>query len=196
MFMMITLFPGQRTAAGGPAPKVGQLGAITNSLLGQAARGSGALLGFVDVLIEMRYVGSPARADRRRRVEALSRFDETPRGRVIELSANGTDYACLGDFEEAGFADGWATLRTLLAGAARPLSVREMVAEWPPDGKPPAEPTLWRWLDRALGAGTLRREGAGRRNDPFRYFLPEMPERWERQRREAVGRLAGRSPAG
>jgi hypothetical protein len=155
-----------------------------NSPLGQAARGSGALMGFVDVLIEMRYVGSPASADRRRRLEALSRHDETPRDRVIELSADGTDYACLGDFEEAAFADGWAVLHTVLAGAARPLSVREVVKAWPPDSKPPAEQTLWRWLDRALGAGTLRREGAGRRNDPFRYFLPEMPERCEQRQEE------------
>ncbi len=147
-----------------------------NSPMGQAARGSGALLGFVDVLIEMRYVGSPGSADRRRRLEAVSRYDDTPRDRVIELSADGTDYACLGDFEEATFADGWAVLHTVLAVAARPLSVRELVKEWPPDSKPPAEQTLWRWLDRAVSVGSLRREGAGRRNDPFRYFLPEMPE--------------------
>jgi hypothetical protein len=56
--------------------------------------------------------------------------------------------------------------------------------------RPPAEQTLWRWLDRAVSAGGVRREGAGRRNDPFRYVLPEMPAKWEQQRQDEIERLS------
>jgi hypothetical protein len=44
----------------------------------QAARGSGTLSGTADILIEMRYDGRPARSGRRRRLQAFSRFEESP----------------------------------------------------------------------------------------------------------------------
>jgi hypothetical protein len=54
---------------------------------------------------------------------------------------------------------------------------------WPPHEAPPSEMTLWRRLTEAVNQGLVRR-------DPYRYFLPEMPEKWERQRQEEVGRLS------
>jgi RecA-family ATPase len=45
---------------------------------GQMARGSGALAGFVDILVEMDWYTLGDDADRRRRVRAYSRFEETP----------------------------------------------------------------------------------------------------------------------
>ena len=38
--------------------------------------------------------------------------------------------------------------------------------------------TLWRWLDRAVSQGLVCREGAGRKNDPYRYWLAEQEEQW------------------
>jgi hypothetical protein len=157
------------------------------SALGQSARGSGALLGFADVLIEMRSVGAMA-TDRRRRLEAMSRYDQTPQDRVIELSADGTDYACLGDFEAVAVAADWELLRGVLSRAERPLAQREVMQNWPPHEAPPSEMTLWRRLGEAVSQGLVCREGAGHRSDPYCYFLPEMPEKWERQRWEAVER--------
>jgi hypothetical protein len=55
--------------------------------LGQAARGSGALSGYADILLEMRRVPNAADDDRRRRLYGFSRFPETPRQLVIEWSA-------------------------------------------------------------------------------------------------------------
>src|SRR5262249_22289768 len=59
---------------------------------GLAARGSGALSGFADILIEMKWHARPSEDDRRRRLLAFSRYEETPRQLVVELSADGTDY--------------------------------------------------------------------------------------------------------
>src|SRR5439155_13961959 len=53
---------------------------------GQAARGSGALGGSADILLEMDGLSGPTTDDRRRKVAGFSRFPETSRRLVIELS--------------------------------------------------------------------------------------------------------------
>src|SRR5262249_35034846 len=58
----------------------------------QASRGSGALPGFVDVILEMRRPKNAERDCRRRELTAHSRFDETPPELVIELSEDGQRY--------------------------------------------------------------------------------------------------------
>jgi hypothetical protein len=47
-------------------------------LPGQAARGNGALSGYVDITIEMRRLSRENTNDRRRRLQAYSRHDATP----------------------------------------------------------------------------------------------------------------------
>src|SRR5262249_52026657 len=123
---------------------------------GQAARGSGALSGYADVLIEMRWYANPAGPDRRRRLVAFSRFDETPSERVVELTAEGTDYRCLGSLEDAYFADGWRQLGAVLERAERKLTRGEIHGRWT-DGPSPEDTTLRRWLSRAVADGMLRR---------------------------------------
>ena len=144
---------------------------------GQAARGSGALSGYADILIEMRWYANPANADRRRRLSAFSRFNETPSERVVELSADGTDYRCLGTLEDARFADAWAQLVAVLERADLKLARTEILANWPavpaPDDK-----TLRRWLSRAAADGLIRSDGQGRKGSPYRYWLPSREAAW------------------
>jgi hypothetical protein len=52
----------------------------------------GALTSHVDLLIEMHWYASPESDDRRRWLRAYSRFAETPRHLVLELSPAGNDY--------------------------------------------------------------------------------------------------------
>jgi hypothetical protein len=147
---------------------------------GQAARGSGALSSFVDILVEMDCCRR-ARAgdDRRRTLRGFSRHDETPRELVIELNAEGTDYAALGDLARDEFRENWARIREALAGAAGKLTWREIAGRWPDDGRPPAETSLRRWLKEALARGELRCEGPGTRESPLRYWLPEAEAQWQ-----------------
>jgi AAA domain len=147
---------------------------------GQAARGSGALSSYVDILVEMRGLTRAGEGDRRRRLQAWSRHEETPRQRIIELNADGTDYVVLGDAQQAEFADSWLRLREVLEDATDKLTRAEIQGAWPEGQVRPDEATLWRWLERALAEGLVCREGKGHRNSPFRYWLPAKLAEWER----------------
>jgi hypothetical protein len=149
---------------------------------GLAARGSGALSGFADILIEMKWHARPSEDDRRRRLLAFSRYEETPRQLVVELSADGTDYLGHGSFLQAEFTQSWDLLRGVLEGAPKKLTRRQIARRWPPDAEAPPPVTLWRWLERAVAEALLLREGGGRKNDPYRYWLPGQEERWKRPR--------------
>src|SRR5207244_6739697 len=60
---------------------------------GQWSRGTGALPAVVDFLVEMHWSGRAASENRRRRLEAWSRHEETPRRVLVDLNDAGTDYA-------------------------------------------------------------------------------------------------------
>lgn len=138
---------------------------------GQASRGSGALAGLADILIEMEWFGRATSDDRRRTLLGFSRYSETPRRLVIELTADGTDYRSHGDIAPVAGFDGWPILAGVLAGSAKPLTRDEILAGWPADVPPPEPTVLWRWLDRAVKTGEVRRDGSGRRSAPFTYSL-------------------------
>jgi hypothetical protein len=142
------------------------------TLPGQAARGSGALPSFVDIIIEMGYYSQPDDLDRRRRLLAFSRHEETPRHLLIELQADGTDYVVLQSGLEAALGDSWPALLDVLSDACTKLTRQEILDRWPPDYSKPDSSTLWRWLGRAVAQGLARQLGTGRPGDPFRYWLP------------------------
>lgn len=116
-------------------------------------------------------------ADRRWRLVALSRFEETPRQLVVELNAEGTDYVGHGNFVDAEFAAQWGLLEGLLRPAERKLTRREIYRLWPAEGRPDPG-SLYRWLRRAVAEGRLRQDGEGRGGQPFRYWLAENEGRW------------------
>jgi hypothetical protein len=146
---------------------------------GQAARGSGALLAFVDVILEMQPVARRNPRDRRRRLRAWSRHDATPPNWVIEWTADGTDYLGLGPSAEPDFERGWPLLQGVLASAERALTRQEIHRRWPELGLVPARMTLWRWLDCVVKEGRVLQDGLGTRADPYRYRLPGMVEKWQ-----------------
>ena len=148
------------------------------TVAGQAARGSGALGGSVDVLIEMDPVGGLADDDRRRRLSAYSRHRATPRRLVIELNAEGTDYAALGDYLGHEFEENWRVLAGVLEDTNKKLTRADILAQWPADYARPSPPALWRWLDRAVRDGLVLVEGTGRRKDPFKYWLKGIEAKW------------------
>jgi hypothetical protein len=147
--------------------------------LGQAARGSGALLGHVDVSIEMRHPGGDP-LTRQRRFLALSRHAETPRRLLLELDAEGRDYLPVPDALEEDFQASWDVLRLVLDDAPQKLTRQDILAEWPPDFAKPHPSRLWRWLDGAVQRGLIACEGVGRKSDPFRYWLPEREAVWKK----------------
>lgn len=148
------------------------------AVVGQMARGSGALTGSADILIEMNGLSGPADDDRRRKLAGFSRHPATPRRLVIELNAAGTDYAALGDYTSVEFDDGWQVLFWVLEDAPRKLTRAGLLDRWPADYKKPDPATLWRWLDRAVKDGRVLVDGTGRTNKPFRYWLKANEAKW------------------
>ena len=146
---------------------------------GEAARGSGALLGHVDISIEMRLpTGDPL--TRRRRLLALSRYAETPRQLLVELNAAGSDYLVLAedDYEDQ-FQANWGVLRMVLNEARKKVTRLEILDDWPPDfDSKPHPSTFSRWLSRAVERGLIACDGTGMKNSPFRYWLPEREAVW------------------
>jgi hypothetical protein len=153
---------------------------------GQCSRGSGALCGFVDILLEMHWVGAAESEDRRRRVLAWSRHEETPRQRLMELSADGRSYVLLESPEEEADSPLRLLLWQVLESASTKLTRAEIVADWPSDYPKPPSTTLWRLLDREAERGELKRDGTGVKADPYRYWLASLEERW---RTDPVARL-------
>jgi hypothetical protein len=147
-------------------------------LPGQAARGSGALSGYADILVEMRAV-SPRAGDRRRRLRAYSRHAATPPSLVLGWTADGTDYVDLGSAAELDFDQVWPVLQGILGEAEGTLTRRALLRRWPDTAVAPSKVTLWRWLDRAVREGRVLQDGLGTRKDPFRYSLPGMVEKWQ-----------------
>jgi AAA domain len=147
------------------------------SQTGTAARGSGALQSFVDIILEMYRANADNLDDRRRRLLGFSRDPATPRSRLIEWSADGTSYACVAETPNDDFLKTWEMLRFALMAADRNLTRAELLEEWPESFPRPKSVTLWRWLDQAFERGLVRRDGAGTRTEPHRYFLPEAMAR-------------------
>jgi hypothetical protein len=176
--MLDALLPLQRLTALGLSVLVLHHPRKGETTPGQAARGSGALSGYVDILIEMDRLGRPADDDRRRRLTAFSRHEETPRRLVIELTADSVDYQSLGDFAPDPFEQGWEVLQGVLEDADQRLTRRQLLQHWPQDFPAPDDTTLWRWLDQALRDGRVLRDGTGRKNEPYRFCLPAKAEAW------------------
>ena len=178
--MLRALLPLQRLTSQGMSVLVLHHPSKGEPQAGQAARGSGALAGYVDILVEMRFDAHRPEV-RRRRLQAFSRYEDTPARLVIELTADGTDYLAHGDFVEEEYSRNWDRLRTVLAAAPNKLTREEVRTAWPDLDEVPAEISVWRWLERAVAEGKVCRDGKGRKGRPYRYWLPEQMEVWRRQ---------------
>src|SRR5207249_4239249 len=111
-------------------------------------------------------------------------FAETPQQAILELNADATDYAYLGEGTDEAFESNWDVLQTVLAGASGKMSRREILSHWPAVEAHPDEATLWRWLERAVADGRLKRSGNGYRGSPFEYWHPEAAARWQDKYRD------------
>ncbi len=167
------LLPLQQLAQKGPAIFLSHHTGKGKRPDGQAARGTSALAGFVDIMIEMSHFKRPRSKDRRRRLCAYSRYNETPRHLVIELNGEGTDYRVRTDAAGAVFVSPWPEVLYILSNASDKLRQQKILEQWPEDRNPPNRTTLLRWLTRATEQGLIRRAGSGHKGNAFRYWLAE-----------------------
>jgi hypothetical protein len=147
----------------------------TRSEPGESARGTGALLGFVDVALELFRHGR--RGDRRRELVSLARSARAPERLVYEWGPDGA-FAAVADPGWAVFEQNWAQVLGLLKGRTAPATHHELLADWPADQERPSASVLYEWLNRAFAEDRVRRVGKGTRLDPWRYRLPNEDDEY------------------
>jgi len=137
---------------------------------GMAARGSGALPGFVDIILELRRFAPSERADRRRTLTCFSRFDESPAEAVVELTGDG--YRSVGTKAAARQTDRLATLADMLPTEGPGLTVQELRDAMTPK---PGLRTVRADLAEGARLGRWLQSGAGTKGDPHRYSANSVP---------------------
>lgn len=178
--LIAALMPLHRLTAAGMAVVLVHHPRKERSQPGMNSRGSSLLPGFADIIMEM-YPRTPGKLDdRQRRLLSFSRFNATPRVLLFELSEDGR--TMIPNEEpppEDEFLEHWRVLRLVMEDARHQLTRQEIEAQWPSTYLQPKETKLYELLNEAFDRGLVRIEGAGRRADPFRYYLPEKLEEWK-----------------
>lgn len=147
------------------------------SEVGSSARGSGALLGFVDISLELtRY--SKLKSDANRRVlVGQSRRPETPARLAYEWTATTGEFREVGDPRERQFAENWQAVLAALRGRTA-ATCKELLETWPADTDRPHLSTLYEWLNHAAARKLIRREGQGTSKKPWRYRLENEDDKY------------------
>ena len=138
---------------------------------GSSARGSGGLLAAVDIIVELSRYGKLQSDECRRKLFALSRYPETPKQLVYDWDPPTARFTNLGDPLGIRFNENWIHLKAILAKRKEASTHQELLMEWPADLERPAASLLYAWLNRAFEEKRLRRQGAGRKENPYRYRL-------------------------
>ncbi len=135
-----------------------------------AGRGSGAVAGFVDIIVEFRRYQAEDPHDRRRVFTVYSR--EEPFELVAEF--DGRTYVGLGDRGEVHRQERVAQLLDLLPPAPPGIELGEIRERWP--SRPaPARNILDRDLKWLEAQGLVIRTGRGVKNNPLRFYRPGAP---------------------
>ena len=172
------LHPLQRLAAAGAAVLILHHPRKRRAEEGSAARGSGALLGFVDIILELHHVGRLQSDERRRRLVGLSRHGETPRSLVYQWDPATGAFTTVTDSAEQRYRENWPQVQAILAKRRSAATHHELLDDWPSDRERPPATVLYDWLNRATEEKQVRRQGAGRRTDPYRYRLPNEQDEY------------------
>jgi hypothetical protein len=149
---------------------VHHLGKLSASGEGAASRGSSALPGFVDIMIELRRLSPDSREDRRRVLSGWGRYDDIPAELVVELTDAG--YIARGDRQAAVSHDVAATVRALLPADPPGWTSDDLAENWPTD-KRPRKQALLDVLRTGAEHGLWVKDGAGRKGDPFTFWGPK-----------------------
>jgi hypothetical protein len=131
---------------------------------GEAVRGSNALTGGVDIVVELeRPAATLALGKHARVLRAVSRFISTPDELYLELDEQTSEFVAIDSPEEVKAEADRAKVAETLAelGDATSNTVAEQI------GFPDA--TVRRHLNTLLERGQVARDGEGKRGDPFRW---------------------------
>lgn len=137
---------------------------------GEAVRGGNALVGAVDVVLELdRPPANITDAAGARVLRAIGRFEGTPEELVIELAGN--VYLVLGDLDMARETRAREALLAAVGTFERPVTSEEVGA-----ALDIAEGTARGRLNAAYGDGRLWRLGEGKKGKPYTFSLNRPPD--------------------
>jgi hypothetical protein len=139
---------------------------------GCSARGSGALLGFVDIILEMQLLGRLKCDETRRRLVSLSRHRTTPKQLTYQWTPGTPDFRIVDDPNRTRYLENWETLQAILKRRDRASSAADLLTDWPPDREAPSRSSLYQWLMRAADEGKVSRSGFGTKKEPYRFLVP------------------------
>jgi hypothetical protein len=137
---------------------------------GTASRGSGALPGFVDTIMELRRYDRANLKDRKRVLAAYGRHDETPAELVVELTEDG-QYVSHGSKGETVRVGLTVAIARLLPNEPPGMGT-ENILQSLPDELRPTKGKLIEVLQGGVGRNEWRREGAGKKGSPFTFWIP------------------------
>lgn len=139
-----------------------------------AARGSGALPAFVDVILELRRFAPDKLTNRRRTLTCFSRYPEAPAELIIELAADGSDYHAIGGRQEATMSELVPEILARLPVGGSGVTAEDLLAQkWNP--KPPTRGKLMAALHQGAKDGKWVEGGDGKRGSPYRWWRSPTP---------------------
>jgi hypothetical protein len=130
---------------------------------GEGVRGSGAIAGGADIVLELERLQQP----RERALLALSRYPSTPGSLIIEHDAATGAWKAIGEGERAdarSITDRRAILTALDGGSALTRQELEDATDAP-------ERQWHGQLEALIEQGKVRRIGAGKKGDPYRFQI-------------------------
>ncbi len=138
--------------------------------VGDSARGSTAFDGTVDIIMSLRRPQGEARPTVRV-IESLSRLGEAPDKLFVELTDDG--YRSLGDTSAFAEREAMKAIVELLpAKEENAMPTKDVLDKLKEQG---VKRTVATEALKKLATDAIRRIGEGKRNDPYRYYMP-MPE--------------------
>ncbi len=132
---------------------------------GQASRGSGALTGWVDVILEFRRYASEDSKDRRRVLRSFSRFEETPGEVVLEFGDEG--YVFLGERPAVAEVDKLGVIARILSASNVPMRPEAVLEQW--HEPKPSKRAVEVLLKKGAEQQKWDRSGKGTKTDPYLY---------------------------
>lgn len=138
---------------------------------GRAARGSTALAGAVDIILELRRYKPDDNDDRRRVLRGLGRFDEIPSEIVVTLQEDGSGYVAEGDRRLMQARELEAAVVEGLPSGPPGMTTEDLHALMPATDRP-ALAKLRETLIEGAAAGKWLTDGTGRKGNPRRFFRP------------------------
>jgi hypothetical protein len=145
---------------------------------GHAARGTGALLGFVDIAVELNRYGRLRSDSRRRLLLGLARSARTPERLVYEWDPATGRFTELGDPLAIQFEQNWSQVLEILRKRKQAATHKELLMDWPSDQEKPSASVLYEWLNRAFAEKRVRRHGSGTTTNPYRYRLENEDDKY------------------